>query len=468
MASLTEPVATAAYRPPAPRPLPATPALIRSLLRGERDLLSLMPRDAFRMRVGRLGFSRRGILLINDPALVRAVMTEHAEALPKNDLFVGALAPLVGDSIFVSRGARWRMQRRMIEPAFTHIQISSAFDAMSRSLDAFEDSLARDARAGAPLSLDAAMSWLTADIISRATFSTSLENETAREIFDAFAQFQASVANVEIARLILGRPFAPVRQPPEARAAARRIRAHVRALVAPRLSPRAAAAADGPRDIAADVIAARDPESGRAFDLDELVDQIGVFFLAGHETTACALTWAFFLLSQQPALAARLRAEVEETTGGGAVTLEAVKRMALTRAVFRETMRLYPPLPFLPRVALAPMRLGDARLRRGAMAMIAPWVIHRHPEFWPRADRFEPERFLGAAERAIPAGAYLPFGLGPRICVGAAFATIEATLILARLTRRFALTPLAPERVRPAVRLTTRPAEDVMVRASVL
>ena len=440
------------YRPPAPIPTGPVRGLIRAMMKGERDLLSLMPEPAYTMRVGRLGRSRRGIVLVNEPAAVVQVMTDAEQNYPKNDLMVGALEGVVGQSMFVASGPPWRRQRRMIEPAFTHMRVNRAFEAMEAGIDAYQAVLDSHATTGEAFSLDAAMSALTADIICRTIFSQSLASQTARDVFASFGQFERSVANTEIRRLLFGKPFAKIPQSAPVRAACARIRGHIADLLAPRMAEGATTI----DDIVGAVIAARDPDTGEGFTPEELIDQIGVFFLAGHETTASVLTWCFYILSQNPALAERLRAEV----GAGAVDLERTKQLSLTRNIFREAMRLYPPITFIPRVALRATEIADVPVEPGCMVMIAPWTIHRSPNNWQNPDRFDPDRVTGD----VTPGSYIPFGYGPRICVGAAFATIESTLILARLAMRYDFTPLHPNRVRPVARLTTKPAEEVMVR----
>ncbi|MEM1316016.1 MAG: cytochrome P450, partial [Pseudomonadota bacterium] len=220
------------YRPPAPEPLAPVRALARHVLDRERDLLTLLPRDAYDRRVGRLGFSRRAILLVNEPAAVREVMIDRAEEFPKNDLFDGALAPLVRDSVFNSHGERWRGQRALIEPAFAHMQVRRAFEAMRGACDDAEARLDAAAEAGQSVALDAAMSRVTADVVFRAIFSENLESEAAREIFEAFAEYQATVAQISPALLILGRPFETPEAPPACRAACETIRARLRAWIA--------------------------------------------------------------------------------------------------------------------------------------------------------------------------------------------------------------------------------------------
>ena len=444
------------YRPPAPVPRPPVRGLIRAMLSGERDLLSLLPDIAYTTGIGPLGKSRRGIVIVNDPAIVTQVLIDAEQVFPKNDLLVGALEAVVGTSMFVSSGETWRRQRRMIDPAFSHMRVSRAFDAMQAGVDAYEAVLDRRAACGEEFSLDAAMSEVTADIICRTIFSQSLASETAREVFASFGQFERSVANTEIVRLLFGKPFAKIPQKRKVIEACARIRRQIGDLLDPRLADHAAAV----DDIVGAVIAARDTETGLAFTREELIDQIGVFFLAGHETTASVLTWVFFILSQNPQTAARLRDEVTEVAGDGEVRLEHTKQLGFVRNVFREAMRLYPPITFIPRVAQRDTELAGLRLKRGCMVMIAPWTIHRSANNWANPDRFDPDRF--SRETDTPTGSYIPFGLGPRICVGAAFATIESTLILARLVRRYDFVPLSPTTVRPVARLTTKPFAEIM------
>ncbi len=445
------------YVPPRPKPLPPVLSLIRVAWQGDGDLLSLLPAEAYRMRIGHLGYSRRSILIVNAPELVRQVLHDSDEIFPKSDLMVQALEPLIGDSIFVSSGATWRRQRRMIDPALSHMRVNRAFADMEAGCAACEDMLDGRAARGDRFSLDLMMSHLTADIICRTVFSTTLETGAAHDVFDAFSVFERSVAQVQIHRLIWDKAWTKSPQRPEVLESCRLIRAHLGRLLDTHLA--AGASFD---DICAAVMQARDLADGSAFTREELIDQLGVMFLAGHETSASALTWAFFILATRPELAQRVREEVRADCGDGPVTIENAKRLVFVRNVFRETLRLYPPITFLPRIANERTRLGDTPIKRGALIMVAPWVLHRHQLYWRDPDVFDPDRFTPEREAEMTPGAYIPFGTGPRICAGAAFATIEATLLIARLFRRFDFQVEAAEQVRPAARLTTRPAQQVM------
>ncbi len=446
------------YRPPAPRPRAPVPSLLRVVWRGEKDLLSLLPDLAYRTMISPLGYSRRGIVLVNDPALVNEIMTDANDRFPKNDLFVGALEGLVGNSMFVTSGATWRRQRRMVDPAFSHMRINKAFDFMQAAVDDYERRLDELSSNGDHFSLDAAMSHLTADVITRTIFSTPLESGTSREVFEDFSAFERRVASIDVRRLLMDKPWAPIPQPVDVQRACQRIRQHLAAMLDKRL------ATEGLDDIAGAVIDAKDTDTGVGFTREEIIDQLGVFFLAGHETTASSLTWAFFLLSQQPGVVTRMREEIDRVVGDGPVLLEHTKRLLYVRNMFRETLRLYPPITFIPRVALEDTTIGGRRVKRGTMIMIAPWSMHRHEKLWKNPDRFDPDRFLPEREGEMTPGAYIPFGLGPRICVGAAFATIETALILARLVRRYDFHAIDADKVRPFARLTTRPAVEIQMK----
>jgi cytochrome P450 len=301
------------YCPPRPKPMGPLASLVRTIMQGDGDLIGLMPATAYQDDMGPLGYSRRSIIIVNDPALTKPILTDPGDIFPKNDLMVGALAPLVGNSMFVSSGDTWRKQRAMIDPAFSHMRLAKAFPAMAGAVDDFDLRLDELVASGQPLSLDLAMGQLTADIICRTVFSASLAHETARDVFESFAFFERTVAHVEVMRLIFGKPFAAIPQRPDVLAACARIRRHIGALLDRHLADGAAF-----DDIAARVIEARDLATDTKFTREELIDQLGVFFLAGHETTASGLTWAVFIAATQPHIAARIAAEVEDITQGGA------------------------------------------------------------------------------------------------------------------------------------------------------
>ncbi len=447
------------YTPPKPLSLWSVVALARALWRGDGNLLELLPAAAYHFDIGNLGYSRRSTVLFNDPTLVKEIMRDADGVFPKSDLMVSALEPLIGESIFVTDGEKWRRQRAMVDPAFSQLRISHAFEAMRAAVDDYVERLDALAESGERFSLDVAMGHLTADIICRSVFSTSLDSAVAKDVFEDFTVFERSVAQVDIGRLILAPAWSDAPQPPEVLAACQRIRAHIGTLLDTHLAPD-----NSYNDIASDVIAARDTETGKPFNREELIDQLGVFFLAGHETTASVLTWVFYILNQQPEALTTLRQEAERVLGTQSADFAQLKQLPYTRAVFKETLRLYPPITFMPRVALRPTTVGPRKLRRGALVMISPWTLHRHSKYWREPHVFEPYRFMPEQESKLNSSAYIPFGQGPHTCVGAGFAQAESTLIMSRLATRYDFEILNADRVRPAARLTTRPAEEIFCR----
>lgn len=448
------------FEPPRPKSLGPLSALLRAAFTGDSNLIGLLPKEAYTMKIGNLGYSRRSIIIINDADEVRKILTDPTDIYPKNDLMVGALAPLVGDSIFVTSGDPWRKQRAMVAPAFNHMKLSLAFDAMQSAVDNYETVIDGHISEDEKFSLDLAMSHLTADIICRTVFSTPLQSDIAREVFDAFSIFEKSVAHVEIKRLIMEPAWSNIPQHETVLDACERIRTHLGTLVDKHLQKDAAF-----DDIATAIINARDKDTGEGFNRKELIDQLGVFFLAGHETTASALTWGFYVLATRPDIVQQLRTEVEQVTEGELLGFQHIRRLHFTTSIFKESMRLYPPITFIPRVAAENTKIGKRKIKKGAMIMIAPWVIHRHHDYWENPDSFDAARFMPHREKAVMPNTYMPFGLGPRVCVGANFATIEATLILARLAMRYDFTLEPNQNVTPVARLTTRPKEQIQMRA---
>lgn len=448
------------FEPPRPRSLGPLFALLRAAFSGDSNLIGLLPKEAYTMKIGNLGYSRRSIVIINDADEVRKILTDPTDIYPKNDLMVGALAPLVGESIFVSSGDQWRKQRAMVAPAFNHMKLSLAFDAMQAAVDNYEQVIDGHINKDESFSLDLAMSHLTADIICRTVFSTPLQSDIAREVFDAFTIFEKSVAHVEIKRLIMEPAWSEIPQHDYVLDACDRIRTHLGKLVDGHLQEDAKF-----DDIATAIINARDKETGKPFTRKELIDQLGVFFLAGHETTASALTWGFYVLATRPDIIAGIRAEVERVTEGEPLGFAHIRNLHFTTSIFKESMRLYPPITFIPRVAAENTKIGNRKIKKGAMVMIAPWVIHRHHDYWENPDSFDATRFMPHRDKEINPNTYMPFGLGPRVCVGANFATIEATLILARLAMRYDFSVEPGQTVTPVARLTTRPKEQVQIRA---
>jgi cytochrome P450 len=309
---------------------------------------------------------------------------------------------------------------------------------------------------------------VTADVIVRTILSRSLEGAEAEAIFAAFTRYQKRAGRALMLRL-LRLPRRPL-QGYLARDAAP-IRAWLAAAIDARLNAPAGHAPGD--DLLAALIEARDPETGACFSREELVDQVCVLFLAGHETSASALGMAVYLLGCFPEVQQRLRAEVLEVLGSRAgapdqpLGFEDLRQLSYGAAIFNETLRLYPPLSFFSRESQANTELAGSRCPMRALVTISPWVIQRHEQHWSEPNAFRPERFLSDAnadDRRWARDAFLPYGLGPRKCPGAAFAQQEALLVLAELVRRFEVLPDPGHEPELVARLTLRSRNGIRVR----
>ena len=453
------------YRPPAPIPAGHARTVLRILFGRGRNLLAALPASSYRVEMGMRSIHGSRLFLLNDPGLVRQVLIDEPDLFPKADIFVDALSPLVGSGIFVSNGELWHRQRAMIRPAFSPMALRRSFPTMREAVATCLARFDQAADSGEALALDAEMSHVTADIIFRTIFSKPLDEGEAADVFAAFAEYQRLSEQLSPMRLFYGLGWSRRNRPD----AITRVCARIRGLLGRMIDERAAAAASGrPRtsDIAGEIMAARDPETGRGMSRDELIDQIAVFFLAGHETTASALTWALFVLSRQPRALDRIRREVAGRGGAAALGADDLQaHMPFTRDVLREILRLYPPVSFLVRSPLREVQIRRWTVRPGEVIVVSPWIIHRHRRFWSDPELFDPDRFSAERRDDLVKDAYLPFGLGARACTGSAFASLESMLILARLCEGYDLSVIRPDRVRPAARLTVR--TEAPVRAYV-
>lgn len=455
------------HRPPAPRLLGNLGTALRIMLQRRTDILGALPRRAYENQIGRREGRGRVIYLVNDPAAARDVMVDRVELFPKSSLFTEVLGPLVGEGAFVANGAVWRRRRDAIRPAFSQLALRAAFPAMQAAVDAAMlrlDALAQSRRV---FELDAEMSHAAADVIFRTIFSQPIEAQEAGEVFEAFTRFQLLSDQIAPRRLFAASAALKATDAAEVERVSRRIRDLLGRVVDGRYALIARGEAP-PRDMAQAIIDARDPETGEALSREALIDELAVFFMAGHDTTASTLTWAWFILARQPETVARLRAEHAAVVGAdGRLSYEAAQeRLPFARAVVREVLRLYPPISFLARSPIGEQKLRRWTVRPQDILIVSPWVMGRHLNAWRDPDRFDPGRFVEREGEAKAPEASFPFGMGPRVCPGQAFAMLESVLVLSRLTARYDLRPLRPGRVRPAGRVTVRPDHAIRCRVA--
>lgn len=421
---------------------------------------------SYGMQMGEVHLPGMDLYMVNEPALVKRVLSEQAADFPKDELLGDALRPLLGDSIFTTNGQTWARQRAMMEPAFAQARIHVAFPLMQAATQAMLDRL-DGLPDGSEHDVEIEMTHVTADIIFRTIFSVPMEGPDAHQVFDAFARFQALAPRLILPSVYGLRWLAMPWDTWRSRKAAAEIRSLLEGLIRPRFEAHRAGCEAQKTDILQAFLNACDA-TGNPFTFDELVDQVAMLFLAGHETSASALTWALYLVAQSPEVQKRMHAEILQADAEAAAEsaqpfLDAsrLKGLRLTWNVFRETLRLFPPVGFITRQSAQACPMRDKQVEKGASVVISPWLIQRHRKLWLDPDAFNPDRYENDQSRESLKNAYLPFGMGPRVCMGAAFALQEAALILSSLLRSYRLEAVAGHVPQPVGRLTIRSANGV-------
>ena len=386
-------------------------------------------------------------LVMNAPRGIERVLLENAGNYVKSRIARRLVEPGLGKGLLTSEGEAWRRQRRIMAPAFDHRSLMSYAPLMADTTAAV---LARwDALpAGATIDMATEMMRLTLAIIGRAMFSTDAE-EVRDLVEDAVGRYQVAVRPGLLDLLDV-----PDWVPRPANRGWSHIFDRFDAMIA-RLMQRPPGS--GSKDLLARLLEARDSETGQGMSPQEVRDQVVTIFMAGHETTALALTWTWYLLALHPEAAEQFRAELDQVLGGRAPGFEDLPRLRYTRMVLEEAMRLYPPAHTISRQALEEDEVEGYRVPKGSMVFIVPWLIHRHRLLWERPEVFDPLRFAPEQAAARPRFAYLPFGGGPRICIGAGFAMQEALTILALLGQRYRMRLVDGFPVEPVGLITLRP-----------
>ncbi|WP_235533619.1 MULTISPECIES: cytochrome P450 [unclassified Roseateles] len=382
-----------------------------------------------------------------DPELLRAAMVDHADALIRWQRGPEVFAQLMGQSVLVTEGATWQRQRRMLMQAFTPRRVAGYAALMTEAATA---ALA-EVRDG-EVAMDTLFSHLTMDVISRTLFSTPIGADTAA----------AADAVQVLSEAALAEMFWPVTLPDwlplPGKAAKRRASRLMHGLLRGHVDARRASGDTQP-DLLGMLIALRDEATGEALSPDEVYDQCMVSFQAGHETSATALLWWSWLLAAHPHAQTQARAEVGAVLAGRVPTADDASALPFLSATLKEAMRLYPPVAaVMTRRLTREITVGGVRLPARTLVRVTPWLLHRDPRWWPDEPlAFKPARFMGDAAHAIPRGAYIPFGLGPRVCLGQHFAVLEMTLIAALLLQRFELAPTVNAAPKPRMAVTLRP-----------
>jgi cytochrome P450 len=416
-----------------------------------RNPLRVLPRAAYEEDFVPLAGGRLPRVWVTAPSMIKSVLLDERDKFGKLTQ-IRLLGPMLGKGILTSEGADWKWQRQAAAPMFRPQDLGSFVPSFVR---AAEDTLARwRAAPGLVHEIDAEMRRTTFEVIS-ATLLPAADAAFALTFERSIRSLRRSGGwDILYASMNMPRWFPRPGRFSAARAIAR-LRSTVAALVRAR---REARAGGGERDdLLHRLIAARDPETGRSMDEEQLVDNLLTFYLAGHDTTATALTWTLYLLARSPVWSAALEDEIERVTGGEAISAAHVEKLVLTQQVLKESMRLYPPVPMMSRQAIGDARIDGHLVRAGTSVLLPIYAIHRHTKRWENPDEFDPARFAPEKEKTIARYQYMPFGAGPRICIGMSFAMIEAMAILGTFLRRARFAPVPGREPVPVARVTLVP-----------
>ena len=443
--------------PPKPAARSGKVSLLRYLRLFRQDILSAQPAKLYRawMAEFRTPFFRS--YLINQPDLIRTILNERPMDFPKSERVGEGLRPLLGDSVFLTNGAHWQRQRRIIDPAFEGGRLRDTFPAM---LAAGYAAVARLPQG--VVEIEEQMSHAAADVIFRTLFSIPIEHQIADRVFSLFRDYQRTQPILNLAAFIPVPRWVPRFHRRRTKKTARAIRALIRELTVKRMAEIEAGSV--PDDLATKIITTEDPETGHAFDAEEMVDQVAIFFLAGHETSASALGWALYLLAMYPEIQDRVAAEAQALNDD--IVFSDLPKLKFTRDVFRETLRLYPPVPMMVRQTTCPEHFRDRDVAVGSQIVLSPWHLHRHERFWDNPDGFDPDRFATEDGKRSLREAYIPFSSGARVCTGAGFAMVEGPLLLALLIRAFRFERIEGDEPVPVAYLTVRSKNGIRLRVT--
>ncbi|WP_294220515.1 cytochrome P450 [uncultured Shimia sp.] len=441
--------------PPKPTPRPEKVTLRQYVKLFRKDLLSAQPAKLYRawMAEFRTPFFRS--YMINQPSLIKTVLKERPDDFPKSQRVSEGLKPLLGKSVFLTNGETWKRQRRIIDPAFEGGRLRDTFPAMWAASEAAVARL--EIHVGQAIEIEGETSHAAADVIFRTLFSIPIEHEVAGQVFDEFRTYQRSAPIVNLgAFLPLPRWF-----PRFFRKDTKRTAASIRGLITQLTEERMAAIESGtaPDDLATKIMTTVDPVDGKTFDTNEMVDQVAIFFLAGHETSASALAWALYLCALFPDWQEKIAEEAVDLTEG----FGSVSKMKICRDVFREALRLYPPVPMMVRETTCPEHFRDRDIAVGSQVVISPWHLHRQERLWDNPDGFDPTRWQTDNGKKCMREAFIPFSSGSRVCTGAGFAMVEGVLMLSMILKHFRITPEGDAPV-PIAHLTVRSRDGIKLR----
>ncbi len=443
--------------PPKPSARPDKVSLGRYMRLFRQDILSAQPARLYRAWMAEFKTPFFRSFLMNQPELVNEVLKQRPDDFPKSSRISEGLRPLLGESVFLTNGETWKRQRRIIDPAFEGGRLRDTFPAMWQAAEACVSRI--QSQAGQVVEVEEITSHAAADVIFRTLFSLPIEHEVASQVFHQFRAYQREQPILNIAAFIPLPRWMPRFHSRKTRATARQIRALITQLTIERMAQIDAGTA--PDDLATKIMTTADPQTGEKFTTREMVDQVAIFFLAGHETSASALAWTLYLMALYPEWQDRLAEEAQVLE---APEFSVMSRLKLSRDVFREALRLYPPVPMMVRQATCPERFRNRDVPKGSQIVLSPWHLHRHERLWDNPDGFDPARWATENGKKCQREAYMPFSTGARVCTGAGFAMVEGPLILSMILRNYRVERIEGRDPVPVAHLTVRSKDGIWLR----
>ncbi|EOH6983489.1 cytochrome P450 [Campylobacter jejuni] len=442
-----------------PKPYKNKASTLLTFLLKRRSWLDGLYERSYKMQTGYVKMPNFDLYVINDTKEVKRMMVDEVREFPKSAFLHELLSPLLGESIFTTNGEVWKKQRELLRPSFEMTRINKVFNLMSEAVADMMDRFSKYPN-HAIIEVDEAMTFITADVIFRTIMSSKLDEEKGKKILNAFVTFQEQSVHTAMRRMFRFPKWLSYVLGDRKRAKAGDV---IRQVLSDIIKPRYDMADNAEfEDILGSLLLVVDADTNKRFSFEEILDQVAMLFLAGHETTASSLTWTLYLLSLYPKEQEKAYEEITQVLQGGAIEISHLRQFKYLTNIFKESLRLYPPVGFFAREAKKDTQVRDKLIKKDSGVVIAPWLIHRHEEFWTNPHGFNPSRFEGEYKK----DAYLPFGVGERICIGQGFGMQEAILILANILKTYKLE--LEEGFVPDVvgRLTVRSANGMRIKFS--
>ncbi|CAA6805973.1 MAG: Cytochrome P450 family protein [uncultured Sulfurovum sp.] len=418
-----------------PKPIKNKASIFTRYFKNRRSWLNSLYERSYTMKMGEFKVPLIDIYIVNEPDLIHRVMVTEVKFFPKHHLQHEMLKPVLGESIFTTNGKVWKKQRELLNPSFEMTRISHVFDLMQ---EASQDLLARleKRNPNTYTDIDKEMTFVTADIIFRTILSKKLTLEEGEKIVKAFEIFQETSAKITMLKIFkIPKIFHSKKLESSYKESGNIIRQSLADIIQPRYDD--SLNKNAYKDILSTLLKVIDEETAKPFSFQEILDQVAMLFLAGHETSASSLTWTLYLLALYPEHQESAYEEIIHACGKEKFSVQNIKELTFLTKIVKESLRLYPPVSFFPRETVEATTMRNKKLKKGSVVVVSPWLMHRNNRYWEDPHMFNPHRFDDP--KSIHKHTYFPFGMGQRVCIGSAFAMQETLLLLASMIREYKL-----------------------------